>query len=146
MIRRAVAEDLPALARVHAACFAKAWDEEALGAMLKSPGIIALCATAAFVIARVAADEAEILTIAVVPASRRQGLGRALLQEAAVQAETLGARSMFLEVALGNTAARALYGMLGFDNVGARKSYYEGGEDALILRRDLPLAPVGDGR
>jgi [ribosomal protein S18]-alanine N-acetyltransferase len=146
MIRRAAAEDLPTLARIHAACFAKAWDEQALGEMLKSPGIIALFAADAFAIARVAADEAEILTVAVEPASRRRGLGRALLTEAATQAEAQGAQAMLLEVARGNAAARALYKMLGFDNVGARRSYYEGGEDALILRRDLPLAPVGDGR
>ena len=146
MIRAAAGEDLRELARIHASCFAKAWDEDALDGMLKSPGIIGLISSGGFALARVAADEAEILTIAVEPASRRRGLGRALIIEAASRAHAQGAGAIFLEVGLANQAARALYERLGFANVGTRKSYYEGGEDALILKRDLPLAPVGDGR
>ncbi len=146
MIRAAAPDDLHAMARIHALCFAKAWDEAALGDMLKSPGIVGLVTTGGFVLARVAADEAEVLTIAVEPDARRKGIGRALLAEAASLAQLRGATTMFLEVASANTAARALYGLLGFHNVGARKSYYERGEDALILKRDLPLADLGHGR
>jgi ribosomal-protein-alanine N-acetyltransferase len=145
MIRAAVAADLPELARLHAACFAQAWDARALAGLLESPGIIALYAPGGFVLARVAADEAEILTIAVEPAARRKGVGQALLREAAARAERQGATRMFLEAGAANHAARALYATLGFDNVGSRRSYYEQGEDALILRRDLPLAPLGNG-
>jgi tRNA threonylcarbamoyladenosine biosynthesis protein TsaB len=144
-IRAAAAEDLPELARIHAACFTKPWDETALRELLQSPGIIALFAPAGFVIARVAADEAEILTLAVASEARRAGLGRALLREAAQRAAAEGAKAMFLEVAAANSAARALYDASGFRNVGTRKSYYERDVDALILRRDLPLAPVGNG-
>lgn len=146
MIREAALEDLAEMARIHALCFAKAWDEAALGDMLKSPGIVGLIAPGGFVLARVAADEAEVLTIAVDPAARRRGTGRALLAEAVSAVQAKGARTMFLEVACANSAARALYGLLGFHNVGRRKSYYEGGEDALILKADLPLAAVGHGR
>ncbi len=146
MIRPAATEDLNEMAHIHALSFAKAWDATALGDMLKSPGIVGLIAPGGFVLARVAADEAEVLTIAVDPEARRKGTGRTLLAEAASRAHALGARTMFLEVAATNTAARALYELLGFANVGARKSYYEGGEDALILKTDLPLADVGDGR
>lgn len=146
MIRAAAPGDLAEMARIHALCFAKAWDEAALGDMLKSPGIVGLIAPGGFVLARVAADEAEVLTIAVDPTARRKGTGRALLAEAVSAVRARGARTMFLEVAHTNAAARALYELLGFHNVGRRKSYYEGGEDALILKTDLPLADLGHDR
>ena len=54
---------------------------------------------------------------------------------------------MFLEVAISNTAARALYTGLGFTEAGRRKGYYArfgtAPEDALILRSNLPLSPLG---
>ncbi|MEO1722802.1 MAG: GNAT family N-acetyltransferase [Pseudomonadota bacterium] len=90
---------------------------------------------------RFAADEAEILTIGVVPSARRSGLGRALLNAALAIAEGSGAASVFLEVAEDNTAARTLYDDTWFVEVGRRASYYlrrDGSRvDALILRRDL---------
>jgi ribosomal-protein-alanine N-acetyltransferase len=96
------------------------------------------------VISRVAGDEAEILTLAVSPAARRNGAGTALMNEAARHAWEYGARTMFLEVATSNEAAYALYSRLGFREVGRRKSYYASAEDALILRADLPLLPLGN--
>ena len=92
------------------------------------------------VLARIAAEEAEILTLAVAPAARRQGLGRALLLAAMEEAARRGAREMFLEVAAANPAARALYAACGFTEVGLRRGYYAGGGDALILR--APLTPA----
>jgi ribosomal-protein-alanine N-acetyltransferase len=89
------------------------------------------------VLARVAAGEAEILTLAVVPGARRRGLGAALMQAALARAAEAGAREMFLEVAEGNEAARRLYGALGFAGVGRRPRYYSDGRDALVLRRSL---------
>ena len=90
-----------------------------------------------FVIARVAGDEAEILTLAVAPEARGQGLGRALLNAAIVEAQRRGAGAIFLEVGTDNPAALALYAGLGFANVGSRKGYY-GGRDASLLRLLLP--------
>ena len=62
-----------------------------------------------FVLSRLAADEAEILTIAVEPALRGRGVGRALLSENLRQAANAGAKSMFLEVDQDNAPALALY-------------------------------------
>ncbi len=93
---------------------------------------------------RVAADEAEILSIGVEPAARRTGLGAALVARAAEAAHASGARTLFLEVATGNAAARALYGGFGLREAGRRKAYYGAGEDALILRADLPLRKSAD--
>ena len=91
------------------------------------------------ILARVAADEAEILTLAVTPQARGRGLGRRLLQTALDHARTQGAASMFLEVSPANAPALALYARAGFAPVGRRPRYYPGGGDALVLRR--PLSP-----
>ena len=76
-----------------------------------------------FVLARAAAGEAEILTLAVAPAARGKGLGRALLQAAIDQAQGPWARAtIFLEVGADNPHALALYAGLGFAKVGMRKA------------------------
>ena len=87
-----------------------------------------------FVLARVVADEAEILTLAVDPPSQGQGAGRRLLQAAMDDSRRRGAMAMFLEVAPSNAAALALYSRAGFVQVGRRPRYYPGGGDALVLR------------
>ena len=139
MIRAATLADSAEMARLHALCFAQGWDESAMRGLMESPGILAFLSPCGFVMARVAADEAEILTLGVEPAARRGGLGAALVAQAAKAARTSGARAMFLEVAVGNDAARALYVRLGFREAGRRKAYYAAAEDALVLRADLPL-------
>ncbi len=132
--------DAPALAALHAAAFpsAEAWGPDALRLMLEMPGAFGLHAPGqGFALARVAADEAEVLTLAVAPALRRRGLGGALLATAMAGAVARGAAAMFLEVSAGNAAARALYAGAGFIEVGRRRRYYPDGADALVLRRGL---------
>jgi len=124
------------LASLHAACFSQPWDAAAISAMLVSPGTFIFVHEDGFVMARAAAGEAEILTLAVNPDKRGKGLGRSLLQAAIRKAGEMGAASMFLEVGVDNPAALALYAGLGFSKVGMRKAYYNG-RDALVLR--LPL-------
>ncbi len=136
----ATAADAAALAQLHAAAFppAEAWGEDAISLMLGQPGGYGLWLPGqGFVLARVAADEAEILTLAVVPAARRQGLGGALMAGAMTAAAAQGACTMFLEVAEPNTAARVLYHGLGFNEAGRRPRYYADGSDALVLKRGL---------
>ena len=89
------------------------------------------------ILGRVAADEAEILTLAVNPGQRRRGIGSALLRAAMDRAASLGATTMFLEVAVTNDPARALYAAHGFTEAGMRRHYYSDGTDALILRSTL---------
>ncbi len=146
MIVRAVTphDDLSTLALLHAACFEDPWRESTLRNLLKTPGTAAFGAPEGFVMARVAGDEAEILTLAIAPVARRKGAATALVREAAQYALEHGARAMFLEVATSNEAARALYSRLGFREVGRRKSYYAPTEDALIVRAELPLIPLGN--
>jgi ribosomal-protein-alanine N-acetyltransferase len=90
------------------------------------------------ILGRVAADEAEVLTLAVVPAARRRGIGAALLRAAMTRATELGSKVMFLEVAVTNRAARNLYAGHGFAEAGLRHRYYVDGTDALVLRSSLP--------
>ena len=127
-----------ALAALHAACFPDPWNAAAISALLVTPGTFAYAHEDGFVLARTAAGEAEILTLAVAPASRGRGLGRALLQAAIARAQELGAETMFLEVGADNPHALALYAGLGFAKVGTRKGYYRG-KDALVLRLPLPV-------
>ncbi|MEC9369557.1 MAG: N-acetyltransferase [Pseudomonadota bacterium] len=146
-IRAAVATDAPALALIHAACFPSGWSQDDLAAFAgDSTCLCLLCgvdAPAGFILCRSAAGEAEILTLAVRPDSRRQGIGRRLVTEAMSRLGATGAALIFLEVDSANTAARGLYESLGFIAVGKRPGYYGKGAaappgDALVLRRDLP--------
>jgi ribosomal-protein-alanine N-acetyltransferase len=125
------------LAALHATCFPDPWNAAAISALLVQPGTFAYAHDDGFVLARAAGDEAEILTLAVAPAARGQGLGRDLLQAALIRAEELGAQTMFLEVGVDNPQALALYARLGFAKAGLRKGYYQG-RDALVLRLPLP--------
>jgi ribosomal-protein-alanine N-acetyltransferase len=130
-------DDVAALAALHATSFAAPWSESALRDLFATLGVFALVAGEGFILARVAGDEAEILTVAVAPAARRKGLGRALVRSAAARAAAMGATSLFLEVGARNNAAQALYRGLGFVDVGRRKAYY-GHEDADVLRLPIP--------
>jgi ribosomal-protein-alanine N-acetyltransferase len=125
------------MAEIHAAAFPaeEAWSRDVMLLQLELPTTIGLIhPLGGMVLARVVADEAEILTIAVHPASQRQGLGGALLRAAKRRAAEAGAVTMFLEVAVTNAAARSVYAAEGFVQVGIRRGYYAGGTDALVLR------------
>ena len=127
------------MAGMHRICFAEPWDEAAMAGLLAMPGAFGLLAgevsPRGFILCRTAADEAEVLTLLVLPPYRRSGLAGRLVEAAWSQA---GAASMFLEVAADNVAGLALYSSHGFVPVGRRPRYYGGRTDALILRRSDP--------
>ena len=140
MLRRAIHADIEVMAAVHAATFAPAdaWSAEVFDLQLAMPNIFGLLhQKGGLILARVAADEAEILTLAVVPAVRRAGLGFALLAAATELATSLSARAIFLEVSATNIAAQALYNKAGFIQAGRRRRYYSDASDALVLRLDI---------
>lgn len=142
-IERAGPAHAAALGAIHHTAFPPGarWGADAMALQLQLPGVFALFhPRGGMIMARVAADEAEILTLAVLPDCRRQGLGRALLDRAAATAGTQGAVALFLEVALHNAAARALYAAAGFEERGRRRRYYADGDDALVMRRELTPA------
>lgn len=139
--------DTAPLAAIHARCFPDPWSAKAIDDLLATPGCFAFASPEGFVLAREAAGEAEILTLAVLPEARRGGAGTTLVREAASHAHKRGAEVLFLEVAAENLAARTLYKRLGFAETARRRGYYTAGreapEDALVLRADLPLSPLG---
>ncbi len=96
---RATAAHAAAMAAVHATAFPPAdqWDADAMAKLLRMPGAAAFVDPAGgMIMVRIAADEAEILTLAVAPAARRQGVGRRLLAEAGRHAAAQGATRLFL--------------------------------------------------
>jgi len=137
--------DLPRLASAHAQAFDIPWDEAMIAELLAGPGAYALLAvdadTLGMVLCRAVAGEAEVLTLAVPPWTRRKGVGLALMTAAIGVARSAAAEAMFLEVDVGNTAAVGLYERLGFARAGLRKAYYDRGAgpraDALVMRLDL---------
>jgi ribosomal-protein-alanine N-acetyltransferase len=132
----------PLLAQLHASSFDAPWSEESLANLLASPGVLALLAQddgkpLGFILCRLAACEAEILTFAVPPALRRQGTGLALMQQAILELAQAGAERLFLEVGESNEAAISLYKKNGLSEVARRRNYYGPGQDALLLSRPL---------
>ena len=142
LVERARPFDARLMATIHASCFPRPWDEAAMAQFIAGPDTVCLigtvvandvAASAAILIARKAADEAELLTLGVAPACRRLGLGRALLRATTASLRSSGTRRLFLEVEEGNEAALALYRSLGAVPVGRRPGYYEQGTDAAIF-------------
>jgi len=122
----------------------RAWTIDEFAALLAQQNTFLFGQSESFAIIRVTADEAEIITIATDPAARRQGFARKALNAAHTQAKSVGAASVFLEVAEDNIAARSLYADMGYAQVGRRPRYYRRADTsaiaALILRYDLNSA------
>lgn len=78
-------------------------------------------------------EQGELLMVGVLPAYRRLGLARRLVQQGEAQTRWLGATEIHLEVASQNAPAIALYTALGYETIGRRKAYYPDGDDALLM-------------
>jgi ribosomal-protein-alanine N-acetyltransferase len=128
------------MALIHQQVFppSETWDEAALTVQLGLPGSFGLICPSGFLLGRALAEQAEILTLAVLPCARRRGIGRALVAGAVREARARGATALFLEVAEANLAARALYDSFRATQVGRRVGYYPDGGDALVLRIGEP--------
>lgn len=148
-IRPTVPDDLEVLVDLEAEAFASAsWGAEGMRTAFWTIGNKTLIAAGlgdvpqGFAIWRNVADEAEILTIGVVPPARRCGVARLLLTRVIEEARALGVESLFLEVRSQNEGAIGLYGTAGFETVGARRRYYKDGDDALIMQLNLTISGV----
>jgi len=145
----ATAAECPAMAAVHTEAFPAPWREDEFEDLLEGEGIYGFLAAGeaspiGVILCRVAAGEMEVLTIGVAVAARRKGVARALLAAALPPARERGASEVFLEVAVDNESAIALYEGLGYRKTGLRKAYYNRGPqgfvDALVMRLDLNAA------
>ena len=137
-----------ALSELHRQDFSRPWSDAEFADLIAQDTVFGFAARAigkaplaGFVLARLAAGEAEILTIAVAAPHRRRGLGRTLMDAVLHHLHRLRAEALFLEVDETNVAALALYRRLGFAPVGRRRGYYRGQDGqptgALVMRRGL---------
>lgn len=144
MIRPAQAADIDALAGLDAEVFgAEAWSRRAFADALASPSTAVLLVhdgdgLVGYVALVIAGDQADLASLAVVPARQRCGWGSRLLDAAMARAWEEGAREMFLEVRTSNAAAQTLYRSRGFCGQGVRRDYYRHPrEDAVCMRARL---------
>jgi ribosomal-protein-alanine N-acetyltransferase len=144
------AGDLDVASALHVDAFAplgeRAWTRQEIAELLAAPGVAGILVqdereAAGFALCRVAADEAELLTIAVRGDRRRRGLGVALLRLVIALVRERGASHLFLEVGSDNPAALQLYRQAGFEAVGRRSAYYsrsgQKAADAIVMRLEL---------
>jgi ribosomal-protein-alanine N-acetyltransferase len=145
-IEPASLRDAPKLAQLHGASFHRGWGEGEFEQMLAERNTLVHRLRLGrkiigFAVSRMAADEAEILSIAVEPSHRGRGLSRNLLLTHLGHLAGRGVRAVFLEVEENNQPARRLYDRAGFSVAGRRERYYKqpGGEqlNAVLMRRDL---------
>ena len=145
-IEPASLRDAPKLAQLHGASFHRGWGEGEFEQMLAERNTLVHRLrqgrnTIGFAVSRMAADEAEILSIAVDAKHRGRGLSRNLLLTHLGHLAGRGVRTVFLEVEENNQPARRLYDRAGFSVAGRRERYYKqaSGEqlNAVLMRRDL---------
>ena len=145
-IEPATSRDAARLAQLHGASFHRGWGESEFEGMLAERNTLVHRLRmgreiVGFAVSRMAADEAEILSIAIAPGRRGRGLSRNLLLTHLGHLAGRGVRTVFLEVEENNQPARRLYERAGFGVVGRRERYYReaNGEqlNAVLMRRDL---------
>lgn len=138
-VRGAEFPDIPHIAGLEQECFSAPWSENAIRETMERENAVflvaeyggELCGYAGFYYA---ADEGYITNVAVSGKLRRRGIGRALVCALMEKAREMAFSFLTLEVRVGNTAAIALYGSLGFENLGRRPRFYSNPtEDAYIM-------------
>lgn len=146
--RKAQERDLDRLAEVEASSFAQPWRRRTFESLLGRPSVDIVVAESdgrvdGYAVVRSTVGESELANLAVSPARRGAGLGRALLREAVEAARSRGATWIFLAVRTSNADAAKLYRRFGFQEIGAQASYYSDPvEDARLFAMELP----SDGR
>jgi ribosomal-protein-alanine N-acetyltransferase len=150
-IRTADPQDADVLSDIHGEAFRRGWTPAEFEALLAQDGVHGLIAVrrpllgrpnpAGFVLYRIAADDSEILSIAVSPAHRGRGIARRLMEEALRHLYRERVTTLHLEVDAGNQPALGLYRRLDFEQVGGRPGYYARSagvpSGALVMRRQL---------
>lgn len=138
-IETMTAAHVPQIAQLERQTFSDAWSQRSIASELENELSLWLVAldgdrVAGYIGSQTVLGEADMLNLAVSPEYRRQGIGRALVEELIAR---LNAHCLTLEVRVSNAPARQLYESMGFVQVGMRKNYYEKPrEDALILRKE----------
>ncbi|WP_295043755.1 ribosomal protein S18-alanine N-acetyltransferase [uncultured Paracoccus sp.] len=133
------------LAEIHARCFTRPrpWNRTEFAALLDSAHAFLLTRPRGFLLGRTVADQAELLTLAVAPDARRQGVAGDLVAEFAAASRARGAAQAFLEVAADNAPAQALYHAAGWHDAGRRRRYYGPDLDAIVMTLTLTAGQEG---
>jgi ribosomal-protein-alanine N-acetyltransferase len=146
VLSEAQQRDTAAIAALHAVSFNRGWSEEEIDRLLADRQVVTHRVAiggrlAGFIMSRMAADEAEILSVAVAPARRGRGLAGGLLDMHLRRLAGMGVRTVFLEVGEDNDVARKLYRRAGFHEAGRREGYYVDTSGkrstALVLQRNF---------
>ena len=124
------------LANLHKKCFPKKpWSADDFRD-LKRSGCEIIMSENGFIVYRIAADEAEIITVGVNPEKRRLGIASAMIGIVEKTTKSQEVKKIFLEVASTNAPAQKLYENRGFKMVGLRPKYYDG-VDAILMSKDI---------
>lgn len=131
------------ICRIEKSCFSDPWSPDAISSAIDNGAVICLALiydekTVGFAMVCTAADESELLNLAVDGNYRNKGFAKALLRRAEEEAVEREATVMYLEVRESNIAASNLYIGFGFSEIGRRKKYYRyPTEDAVIMAKKL---------
>jgi [ribosomal protein S18]-alanine N-acetyltransferase len=147
LVRAATQADLAEVVALERSCYRDPWPASAFTSLPSNNQVFFRVARhtdgrlAGYVVGWYVMDEGELANLAVAPELRLQGIGRLLLDAILEDAATRGIKQLYLEVRESNVAARQLYSVRGFEEIGRRQRYYRmPTEDALILRRTLRRA------
>ena len=143
-IRPMLETEVMAITKIDAQAYPYPWSEQIFRDCLKSRYYCMVYENdhemLGYAVLSVAAGEAHILNICILPEKQNRGLGRDLLNYLVELAREKRVETMFLEVRLSNEPAKRLYDRMGFNELGIRKNYYpakQGKEDALVLAMDI---------
>lgn len=146
MLTEASARDAASIAMLHGQSFQRGWSDGEVEGLLRDRAVLAHRAMVgkkmtAFIMSRIAAGEAEILSVAVARGEQGRGLAARLLNLHLRRLAGVGVEAVFLEVGESNAPAVRLYAKAGFHEVARRENYYNEAQGrrgaALVLRRDL---------
>ena len=133
------------IAELEKCCFSDPWSERSVASELDNKlsfwlGALEGETVAGYIGSQTVMDETDMMNVAVHPDFRRQGIAEMLITELVKNLKQKGSRCLSLEVRASNAPALALYGKLGFSEIGRRKNYYRNPrEDALILRKEWEI-------
>jgi len=140
--------DFETLYAIDRACYPRgiAYSRSTLRQFLELPGAECLVArtgegtesaVTGFIVAEAEGAEAHIVTIDVVEAHRRAGVGTAMLRATEERLAARGVRRVELETATSNAAAVAFWEGHGYRKTGVMRGYYLGRYDAWRMRKSL---------
>ena len=142
ILREILSSDVSQIAAIERDCFALPWEEEAVSSVYARAdfcGVVAQIGekTVGYLLGLTLFENAEVLRVAVANAYRGQKIGGALLDQFCNLVKARGAERVFLEVRVSNEPALALYESRAFLKGRVREKYYENGESAIEMHKDL---------